>query len=297
MFAVVEVTCILNVAAGPGHDALMVRKIEQLFAALGTSARVLTATGGGDIRDLARHAAALGGPIVAAGGDGTINAVAATLVGTGTVLGILPLGTFNHFAKDLGIPLDLSGAVRTVLAGGVRAVDVGEVNGQVFLNNSSLGFYPRMVRLRVTEQRRGHARFVSLALAALTCLRHPSSLLIRLRVDGVEVRVRRTALLFVGNNRYAIAGSRIGGRVRIDSGRLWLCATPDVSCRRLAGLMMRALAGRLHPADLEAEDAREILVETRRRKLNVAWDGEVTSMTTPLRYTIHPGALRVLVPE
>lgn len=297
MFAVVEVTCILNVAAGPGHDALMVRKIEQLFAALGTSARVLTATGGGDIRDLARHAAALGGPIVAAGGDGTINAVAATLVGTGTVLGILPLGTFNHFAKDLGIPLDLSGAVRTVLAGGVRAVDVGEVNGQVFLNNSSLGFYPRMVRLRVTEQRRGHARFVSLALAALTCLRHPSSLLIRLRVDGVEVRVKRTALLFVGNNRYTIAGSRIGGRVRIDSGRLWLCATPDVSCRRLAGLMMRALAGRLHPSDLEAEDACEILVETRRRKLNVAWDGEVTSMTTPLRYTIHPGALRVLVPE
>ena len=89
---------------------------------------------------------------MAAGGDGTINSVASAVVGSEKSLGVLPFGTMNHFAKDLHIPLDLEGAVNTIVAGHKTKVDVGEVNGRIFLNNSSLGLYPSIVRERQKQR-------------------------------------------------------------------------------------------------------------------------------------------------
>ncbi len=297
-----NVTCILNAAAGPGHGPEAGDQIERLFAELGTPAHVTTMRDGAGITAQARQAAGRGHLVVAGGGDGTVNAVASALAGTGAVLGVLPLGTCNHFARDLGLPLDLAGAVRTVLQGRVRTVDLGEVNGQVFLNNSSLGAYPQLVRGRVAEQKQGHRKWVALVMAAAVCLRHPTPLLVRLQVDGLQVEgtealVRQTPLLFVGNNRYGMAGLRVGGRARLDAGQLWVCMARDAGHGGLLGLAMRALSGHLRPGDLDMRDTASLRVETQRRRVEVAWDGEVTAMRSPLRYRIRPGALRVMLPE
>mgnify|MGYP000022813694 CR=1 FL=1 len=291
------VTCILNAAAGPGHGPEMVGQITRLFAGAGSPAHVVMVQDGAGIMAQVRQAAERGHLVVAGGGDGTVNAAAAALAGTGGVLGVLPLGTCNHFARDLGLPLDLAGAVRTALTGRVRVVDVGEVNGQVFLNNSSLGLYPQLVRGRIAEQKQGHRKWVALAMAAVSCLRHPVPLLVRLQVDGAEALVRRTPLLFVGNNRYDMIGLHMGGRTRLDGGQLWVCLADDAGSAGLLGLAVRALAGRLRPGELDMRDTADLRVGTRRRRVEVAWDGEVKTMQAPLHYRIRPAALRVMVPN
>ena len=290
------VTCILNTAAGPGHGPALVIDIQRLFAAAGTSATVVMAEDEAGITTQAREAVGRGHLAVAAGGDGTVNAVASTLAGSGAILGVLPLGTFNHFARDLGLPLDLAGAVAAVVNGRVQVVDVGEVNGQIFLNNSSLGFYPQLVRSRVAQQRLGHRKWVARAMAAVTCLRHPLPLLVRLQLEGAEALTRRTPLLFVGNNHYSMTGPRMGGRARLDGGRLWVCLAHEAGYAGLLGVLVRALAGDLRPEDLDMRDTASLRVEMARHRVEVAWDGEVTTMRPPLDYRIRPGALRVMVP-
>ena len=297
-----DVTCILNAFAGSGEMPEARERLRRSFAGFGTAVRIIIVHSADEITVHARQAIGSGRPVVAGGGDGTVNAVASMLAGTGAVLGVLPLGTCNHFAKDLGIPLDLASAVSTVLTGRVRTVDVGEVNGQLFLNNSSLGVYPQLVRGRIAEQHRGHRKWVALAMAAAAALRHPSPVLVHLqsgdlRSDAAQALARRTPLLFVGNNRYSLAGPQAGRRVRLDAGQLWVCTTREAGSCRLLGLAVRALAGHLRAHDLEMQDTAEFWVETQRRQIEVAWDGEVTTMTSPLHYRIRPGALRVMVPS
>ena len=124
--------------------------------------RVTLSSSGAEIIEAARHAARQKPwAIVAGGGDGTINAVASTLVGSNIALGVLPLGTLNHFAKDLNIPLELEAAAHNIIAGHASQIDVGEVNGRIFLNNSSLGLYPTLVRQRKKQQEQLGARQVA----------------------------------------------------------------------------------------------------------------------------------------
>src|SRR6266511_4943051 len=155
----VHVTIILNASAGGSEKEAVRDRLVEMFGSSGRAAQICLARSGKEIVELAGHAARqAGGTIVAAGGDGTINAVASALVGTDTPLGILPLGTLNHFAKDLRIPLDLESAARTIIARRMIRVDVGEVNGRIFLNNSSLGIYPRIVEAREEHRRRGRGK-------------------------------------------------------------------------------------------------------------------------------------------
>ncbi len=137
------ITFLLNGKAGTCDVGTATTLIEKLGAEHGVDVEVIAFDPGSDLTAMAKEAVESGSSIVAAGGgDGTISAVAAALVGTDTALGVLPLGTLNHFAKDLGIPLKLEDAVRALLTGETIAVDVAEINGKVFLNNSSLGLYP-----------------------------------------------------------------------------------------------------------------------------------------------------------
>jgi hypothetical protein len=139
-------------AGGPGDPQA---RIAELFRAHGATPRIVHPNGDHDIASVARKAAQSSERIVvAAGGDGTINGVAGELAGTDKILGVLPIGTLNHFAKDLRVPLGLQMAVRTVVDGRVVAVDAGEVNGRIFLNNSSLGIYPQFVSRREAQQSR-----------------------------------------------------------------------------------------------------------------------------------------------
>jgi diacylglycerol kinase family enzyme len=248
--------------------------------------------------ELARAAAAEGPPLlVAAGGDGTVNAVAAELVGRPTVLGVLPLGTLNHFAKDLGIPTDLERAVRALRDGSVARIDVGEVNGRIFLNNSSLGLYPDIVRQREHQQERlGRGKWHAMAWAFLGALKRYPFMNVRLEADG-EVFARRTPFVFIGNNEYRMEALQIGARACLDRGLLSLYVAHRTGRLGLLRLAVRALFGRLSQAsDFDSVCAREILVETRRPRVRVATDGEVTIMQSPLRYRVRPGALRVAVP-
>jgi diacylglycerol kinase family enzyme len=235
--------------------------------------------------------------VVAGGGDGTINAVASVLVGSGVAFGVLPLGTLNHFAKDLGIPLELDAAVRNLASGRRRQVDVGEVNDRIFLNNSSLGLYPDMVRDREKQQRRlGRGKWLAALWASLAALRRYPFLSLRVSVDGARL-ARRTPFVFIGNNEYTMQGLAIGARARLDGATLSVYVAQRPGRFGLLRFAWRALCGRLaQERDFDVLLSDQLEIDTRRRHLRVATDGEVTVMKTPLRYRIRPGALTVIVP-
>lgn len=288
---------VINASSGASEKEEIRGQLAELFRENGVDARVSLAKCGAELVELARRAASSDAPaIVAGGGDGTINAVASTLIDSGKTLGVLPLGTLNHFAKDLKIPLDLEGAVKTIIANHVVPVDVGEVNGHIFLNNSSLGLYPRLVHEREQKQRLGHGKWPAFVWAAFSVMRRYPFLDVRLRVDGKEIS-SRTPFVFVGNNEYEMENLNIGRRARLDAGELSLYFSHRMRRLGLVGLALRALVGRVENAqEFIRMRATEFSVETPRTAIRVATDGEVMMMTPPLRYRVRPGALKVIVP-
>jgi YegS/Rv2252/BmrU family lipid kinase len=271
-------------------------QIQALFANHGARVRLERVRDPGDVAARARQAAARGDLLVAAGGDGTVNAVAGAAADTGATLGVLPTGTLNHFAKDLGVPLDLEGAVTTIVSGTVRQVDVGEVNGRIFVNNSSVGLYPRMVWEREGEQRRGRHKWTAFTIAIIRTWRNYRPVTAHIDVDG-EKAIVRTPFIFVGNNDYIMQGLRVGGRTELDGGRLSIFIAPECGRFEILALPLRALAHRLGEiTPLARFDAQELRVDVGRHRVNVAFDGEIAVMKTPLEYRIRPRALRVMVP-
>jgi len=291
-----SVEVIINAGAGVSGNEGVYQQLEELFAASGVEARISLARNGAEIIELARRAAGSDvRTIVAGGGDGTINAVASALIDTDKTLGILPLGTLNHFAKDLKIPLDLEAAVRTIIAGHAVQVDVGEVNGHIFLNNSSLGLYPGLVHQREQKQKLGHGKWPAFIWAAFSVMRRYPFLDVRLNADGKEFS-GRAPFVFIGNNEYQMEGFNIGSRDRLDAGQLSLYFSYRTGRLGLVTLGFRALLKRLPKAgDFVTMCTTEISIKTRRNFIRVSTDGEVTMMQTPLRYRVLPGALRVLV--
>ena len=277
---------ILNATAGTGECEAARDLVQKVFDEAAFSARVSLARGGDEIVEHARRAArdARTRFVVAGGGDGTINAVASELVGTDKALGVLPFGTLNHFAKDLRIPLDHADAARLIVEGHTARVDVGEVNGRYFLNNSSLGLYPSLVRERERlQERAGFGKWTAFLRALFAVLRRYPFVSVRLDADGKKLR-RRTPFVFIGNNRYEFDAFNAGRRTRLDAGELSLHTTRDIGRLGLARLALRALFGRLsQDRDFDSLGAREVWVETRRARLRVATDGEVTVMRTPLQ--------------
>lgn len=293
------VAIIVNAGAGLGYCAELVEQLHAKCAAHGLLADVTLAHSGEELITAARTALARGvGVVAAGGGDGTINAVASVLVGTSVHYGVLPLGTLNHFAKDLKIPLDLDGAIANLAHGRPARVDVGEVNGRIFLNNSSLGLYPDIVRDRERQQRRlGRGKWPAFCLAVLGALKRYPFLSVRLAADG-EAHARRTPFVFIGNNAYQMQGLNIGERARLDEGVLSLYVAQRPTRLGLLRLAWHALTGRLaQQRDFDALAVHELDIDTRHRRLRVATDGEVTVMQAPLAYRIRPGALTVLVPD
>jgi YegS/Rv2252/BmrU family lipid kinase len=288
---------VMNRSAGGPDDPRP--RIVELFRMQGDEPHIVQPNDGHDIAAVAREAAESSERIVvAAGGDGTVSAVAAALAGTDKVLGVLPVGTLNHFAKDLGIPINLEAAVRTIKEGKVAAVDVGEVNRRIFINNSSLGLYPQIVSRREAQQQRlARGKWPAFFWATIQALRRFPFLDLRIAFEGQEI-FRRTAFLFVGNNEYEIAGFNLGSRARVNAGKLGLYLTHRTGRFGLFRLAFHALFGRVDQAkDFDVFCVMEARIETRKRRLLVALDGEVERMETPLRYRIRPAALRVLVPR
>lgn len=288
-------TCILNAKAGSASINDVQALIQRVAAEHSRKASVRLSSGA-DLKSIAEQARAAGGVVVGGGGDGTMAAVAAALVGTDVPLGVLPMGTLNHFAKDLGIPLELEKAVRTLFTGRVVSVDVGEVNGRIFLNNSSIGFYPRVVLERERQQQKGRSKWLALAQAAALIFKRSRTLHVELNENQGCRQSYDTPFVFVGNNRYTVAGFEIGTRPTLDDGKLWICAAPYAGRLRLLTLAVEALLGLVHDADLAALETDGFEVLMHRHNVHVATDGEVNLMKPPLRYGIRPRALRVLVP-
>jgi diacylglycerol kinase family enzyme len=289
---------VLNAGAGSllGDEAAR-EALEETFIHHGLRPHFSLCASGDDIDGFVREALEQNmTTVIAGGGDGTVSTVASHLVDTDAALGVLPLGTLNHFAKDLGIPLDREEAVATIASGRVVKVDAAEVNGVVFINNSSLGLYPLAVRLREEEQRRGSGKWIAFAKAALRVLGRYPLLRVHLTIDGNET-IRRTPILFIGNNHYELEGLEMTRRARVDEGILSICITRDVGRVGLFGLLARAVVGRLQESrDFSLFEASELWIETSRGQIRVATDGETRLMQTPLRYRSRAGALNVIVP-
>jgi diacylglycerol kinase family enzyme len=292
------IVVIINADAGAGYGVQWSDDLAAKFRSFDFEPSIVLAGSSAALLDAATQARQQEVAIVVAGGgDGTINAVASRLVGSDVALGVLPLGTLNHFAKDLGIPLELDLAIANLADGQRVRVDVGEVNGRIFLNNSSLGLYPDIVRDREKQQRRlGRGKWLALCWATLAALRRFPFLNVRLNVNG-ELHARRTPFVFIGNNDYIMQGFEIGERRRLDAGMLSLYMAQHSGRLGLLQLALRALCGRLAQArDFDRLQATDIQIVTRHKHLRVATDGEVTVMATPLHYCTRPGALIVIVP-
>jgi YegS/Rv2252/BmrU family lipid kinase len=271
-------------------------EIQALFARHGAKIRLERVRDPGDIAARARQAASRGDLLVAAGGDGTVNSVAGVAVETDTTLGVLPMGTLNHFAKDLGIPLELEPAVISIVAGHVRHIDVGEVNGRVFVNNSSVGLYPRMVWEREGEERRGRTKWTAFMIATLRTWWNYRTVAAHLEVDG-KAAIVRTPFIFVGNNEYKPESFRLAGRAALDRGHLSIFVAPESGRFEILALPLRALVNRLHDTSpFSGFKADTFSVDVGHHRVNVACDGEIALMRAPLVYRIRPRALRVVVP-
>jgi diacylglycerol kinase family enzyme len=234
--------------------------------------------------------------IVAGGGDGTIHTVASAVAGTDIPLGIIPLGTLNHFAKDLKIPLAVEDAVAVISGGVHRSVDVGEVNGEIFINNSSIGIYPYVVLDR-DRRRKGQrlSKWPAMIMAGFRAFWNLPLHRLRIRAQNWQ-EACRSPCVFIGNNEYHLKGSSIGSRERLDGGELCLFVARQQGRLALLWVAVRCVAGLVDQSDLRTVATPAVEVSSRRKRLLVAFDGEIQWMQTPLHYRIRSAAIRVLVP-
>ena len=304
---VAKLTVLVNAAAGSVDDAALAADLDAIreaFAAADPSVDVVvdavephrlgdtmrTMWAGSDRPDA----------IVVAGGDGTVNCAADAAVGSDLVLGVLPRGTFNHFAKDLGLPADdLTASARALVTGVVRQVDVAEVNGRAFVNNSVLGIYPDMVAIRdQIRDERGWGKVRAVPVAAWRVLRaFPIHRLDLVGPDFVRHRVR-TPLVFIGNGTYGDHDAEGPvARASLDDGVLDVAVARVISRWRLVTTVVRALvSGGEASRDLDRTSLTEVTVTAHRHRLRVALDGEIVWLESPLRYRLRPRALNVLAP-
>lgn len=231
------------------------------------------------------------------GGDGSIRSAANRLYETDIALGVLPLGTLNHFSKDLGIPTEITQAIAALKNGEIKTVDVGSVNGQVFINNASIGLYPEAVKRRMSYQQSMRiAKYpaMAMALAHLFWYFPLHNFYIHCRQLSKQVR---TPFLLVGNNRYRPEFMSLMQRDALSEGHLSLWYTNRLSrIEMIATALIVTLGGSRQAHGLEMVLTEAVWVESRRASMRVALDGEVMLMRPPLHFRILPKALKVIVP-
>lgn len=297
-----RVAVIVNSGAGSVRDGgLDSATLANLFREAGIEANIeadIHFVPGDRIDETAREVLSSGvEAVVAGGGDGTIRAVAARLAGGPVPLGVLPVGTLNHFARDLGIPVDLPEAVRLIGNGTVRSLDVGEVNGEIFINNSMLGVYPPVVKVREQERKeKRRGKWLATASALFKVLpRHPL-LRIRIRAEGLKT-ARATRFVFIGNNEYEMNAFTYSARSRLDSGKLYLYVARGRGRLEFVGVLLLGLFRDLKQTDrFDCWSMPEFSIEMRQRSIPVYLDGEVMVLETPLRYRTRVHDLRVILP-
>jgi len=270
--------------------------LEQALRAAQLDARVVDAPDPTDLAEYLDRIVSESDVVVAAGGDGTVSAVAAAVARAGKTLGVIPTGTLNHFARDAGIPTALDQAIAVINNGHQRLFDLGVVNDHLFLNNVSLGSYPRMVNMRDGLEENGRSRTLATAIAVARTWWHLRKLTATLSVDDRPL-FRRSPFIVVGNGSYVLSGLSLGKREVISDGRLSLYVAPSTGRIGALSLPFRAIAGRLERYErFETFCAKCITAQFSRPRIEAAIDGEVRVLESPLEFTIRRAALRVLVP-
>jgi diacylglycerol kinase family enzyme len=293
------VPVLLNRGGGAfAADPKLPERVEAALKSAGIDAEVELLSGG-ECAVRCRAIAEAGEPLlIVGGGDGTIGGAAAALVGTETLLGILPLGTLNHFARDLEIPDDLDEAAKLIATKSERRVDVGEMNDRTFINNSAIGLYPLMVIDRDLQRRRlGRSKRLAMIFASLRTLWRFGHRRLTLTVNDERAGIVDTPLLFVGNNDYRIDIGAPGRRESLDDGQLCVLLMRKKTRRGMIAASVRALLNRSREDDMVRLDGVERLrVASSRSQLAVSLDGEVVRSEPPLEYRIRKKALRVIAP-
>lgn len=238
------------------------------------------------------------GIVVAAGGDGTLNTVAQAVLGSGVVMGVIPGGTFNYFARSLGIPESPTDATLALATAEVKPVQLGLVNQQVFLVNASLGLYPKLLEDREAyKQRYGRSRVVALLSALVTLAQAHRRLHISLQRDGVSTQMRSVSVL-INNNPLQLHQVGVDGADALGEGKLIAIAARPRGRLSLYGLLLRGLISRLGDADqIDSFPLRRMTVMLgRRKRVKVATDGEVRWLMAPLHFAVAEQKLSVLIP-
>ena len=272
-------------------------EVAAALSAFGVTAKIESVDGDA-IGDRA-EAAVKGGAklVVVGGGDGSVSSAAQALAGSGAALGIMPLGTLNHLARDLGIPATLQESVQVIASGRTRSIDVAEVNGRTFVNNAAIGLYPLMVIDREAQQDRlGRSKRLAMLVASLRTLMRFHHQRLTLSIDGGEARVD-TPLLFVGNNDYQLAFPAAGQREKLDDGELCVMLMRKKGVPGFLAAVARALLGIQRADDMVRIDGvKQLKVDSARSTITLALDGETLVMKPPLEFRIRPGALKVIAP-
>jgi YegS/Rv2252/BmrU family lipid kinase len=291
-----KIGIIINATAGSSKGKELASRISAIFERNGVQARIKVANG----KQISAIARAMRDKhydlIVAAGGDGTVSTVASQIVECDVVLGVLPLGTLNHFARDLGIPLDLEEAADAICRGEVRAVDIGSVNEKFFINNSSLGLYADQVRLRQVWRKR-IGRWPALIVASIVTLVRYRHLRITANFNGQSVS-RHCPLALISNNEYRLEPGNLTERKQLEGGLLGIYLLRDEGRMGLLRIAMHSFVQRLEEASsFEHDTSAEVIITMRRKRIHVALDGEVCKLNSPLRYSSMHGGLRVITPK
>lgn len=297
---------VLNAGSGSADAAQTRRVVEEGCAATGRRHRIFVVDERTTVQALAREAVerarAVGGVVVAAGGDGTVNAVAQATLGSGLAFGVLPQGTFNYFSRTHGIPRDTAEALQVLLTGQPRPAQVGLVNDRVFLVNASMGLYAELLEDRESYKARyGRSRWIAFFAGLLTVMRGHRHWNLRMAWRGQE-RDLRTPTLFVGNNPLQLLQVGIEHADAPENGQLAAVALKPAGVLAMPGLLVRGALGRLGGADeVLSFPFESMTVKAGRshgaRRVKVATDGEVAWAEMPLLFRVSPEPLWLVRPD
>lgn len=295
---------VLNAGSGHSDTDTTCRAIADVLNAAGRAHEILRVEDPEQLAEIARQAVAKArqntGVVVAAGGDGTLNAVAQATLGSGCQFGVIPQGTFNYFGRTHGVASDTAEATRSLLTARVQAVQVGLVNDRVFLVNASLGLYPQLLEDREEQKHRhGRSRLVAAWAALVTIFRQYRPLLVKLEHAGVTHELQ-TLTLFVGNNRLQLEQLGLDEAESVEEGKLAAIILRPVPTFTLLWLAVQGAMGNLARARGVEHFASSRVTVTpsfrRIRRLKIATDGEIEWMDTPIEFRIAPEPLLLLTP-
>lgn len=295
-----RVAVIINESSGGSKGSNPLEPVNAAFAKVGMTADIHVLSKSNPVDSMIRELAGRGDTtVVAGGGDGTISSVANAILGGNSKmkLALLPLGTLNHFTKDLRIPQEIEKAAHIIKEGYSKPVDVCEINGHYFINNSAIGVYPMVVLDREAQERKGGSKWPSLFGASLRALKKFDCMKVSVEMEGRRSQ-KETPLIFIGNDRYIMEGTEIGTRKRLDEGILTVLVTKKSSRLHLITDALLAFFGGMREAkNLDLSHVRELTITLNKPETNVSLDGEVKKLKSPLVYRSVPNAIEVIVPQ